>query len=127
MIARQVGTVLYDDSCGFCSRWVPFWVSTLRRRGFDIAPLQSSWVRDAVGLEGSELIHDIRLLLNTGEQVHGADVYRFVMRRIWWAYPAYVLSITPAFSRLFDQAYRTFARNRFGFSRACGLRNGSAA
>lgn len=127
MKRRRVGTVLYDDSCGFCSRWVPFWAPTLGRRGFDIAPLQSSWVPDAVGLVGAELNHDIRLLLCTCRQVHGADVYRFVMKRIWWAYPVYVLSITPGLGWLFDQAYRTFARNRLAVSRACGLRNGTAA
>jgi predicted DCC family thiol-disulfide oxidoreductase YuxK len=80
-----------------------------------------------VGLVGTELIHDIRLLLCTGRHVHGADVYRFVMRCIWRAYLVYVLSIAPGFSWLFDQAYRAFARNRFGVSRACRLRNGSAA
>jgi predicted DCC family thiol-disulfide oxidoreductase YuxK len=43
------------------------------------------------------------------------------MRRIWWAYPLYVLSVTPLLSRVFDRAYRNFAVNRYRFSRACGL------
>ena len=63
------GWVLYDDACGFCRRWVPFWASTLRRRGFDIAPLQSAWVRDSVTVADGELLDDLRLLLRAGASV----------------------------------------------------------
>ncbi|MBK8598214.1 MAG: DUF393 domain-containing protein [Holophagales bacterium] len=116
--------VLYDDSCGFCRRWVPFWGPTLLRHGFAIAPLQSPWVAEAIPLPADELLHDIRLLLPTGDHLHGAEAYRYVMRRIWWAWPLYLLSVTPGLSRLFDLGYRTFARNRHRFSRACGLPGG---
>ena len=51
----------------------------------------------------------------------GADVYRFVMRRLWWAYPLYLLSIVPGGRHLFDWGYRTFARNRLRVSSACRL------
>jgi len=37
---ETLGWVLYDDSCGFCRRWVPFWAATLRKRGFEIAALR---------------------------------------------------------------------------------------
>jgi predicted DCC family thiol-disulfide oxidoreductase YuxK len=115
------GWVLYDGACGFCSWWVPFWEETLRKRGFAIAPLQVSWVRKKLGLEDSELVSDLRLLLVDGGQVSGADVYRHVMRRIWWAYPFYCLSVAPLFSSIFDWGYRTFARNRYRVSQACRL------
>src|SRR2546426_9560448 len=87
--------VLYDDSCGFCRRWVPFWAATLRRRGYNIAPLQSRWVRQRLQLSDEALLHDLRLLLADGTQVQGADVYRHVMKRIWWAYPMWVLACAP--------------------------------
>ena len=121
MTARFVGTVLYDDACGFCRRWVPFWAGTLRRRGFDIAPLQSSWATQQLGLPSAELVDDLRLLLPTGTQIQGAEVYRFVMRRIWWAYPFFLLSRVPGLHWLFNYTYRRFARGRHEFSRACGL------
>jgi predicted DCC family thiol-disulfide oxidoreductase YuxK len=114
-------TVLYDASCGFCARWVPFWAPTLKRVGFDIAPLQDPSVVLALDLPSSELMNDIRLLLPSGEHLQGADVYRYVMRRIWWTYPFYLASITPFLSTVFDRTYRAFARNRFRISRACGL------
>jgi predicted DCC family thiol-disulfide oxidoreductase YuxK len=116
------GWVLYDDSCGFCSRWVPFWSGTLKRRGLGFAPLQADWVTARLALPESELLQDLLLLLQDGQLVRGAEVYRYVMRRVWWAYPLFVLSIAPIGRWAFDWGYRTFARNRFRVSRACGLR-----
>ena len=126
MTARQSkpfrGWVLYDGSCGFCREWVPFWASTLRRRGYEIAPLQSAWVRNHFKLQNDVLIHDLCLLNTDGTHFEGAAVYRHVMQRIWWAYPIFILASLPVLRRIFDVGYRTFATNRFRFSRACGLR-----
>ena len=117
------GWVLYDDGCGFCREWVPFWAPTLRKRGFGIAPLQSTWAREALGSDGQELVSDIRLLFPDGRQIRGADVYRYMMAQIAWAYPLYVFSVAPGFRQVFDWSYRVFNRNRHRFSRACGLPN----
>jgi predicted DCC family thiol-disulfide oxidoreductase YuxK len=68
-----------------------------------------------------DLLFDLRLLLADGGEVRGADVYRHVMRRIWWAYPLYLLSVAPLLRHVFDQAYRTFANNRYLVSHACRL------
>lgn len=117
-----LGWVLFDDSCGFCGRWVRYWARTLHAHGFEIAPLQADWVRKRLGAPPEEnLLRDLRLLLDDGRQVHGADAYRYVMKRIWWAYPFYFLSIAPLLRHLFDWGYRTFADNRYHFSRACRL------
>jgi predicted DCC family thiol-disulfide oxidoreductase YuxK len=114
------GWILYDESCGFCRRWVPFWEGALRRRGFAIAPLQADWVRARVRGDEAELLRDLRLLLADGSTVRGADVYRYAMRRIWWAWPVYLFSITPGLRQVFDWGYRTFAANRHRVSAACG-------
>jgi predicted DCC family thiol-disulfide oxidoreductase YuxK len=121
MADQGEGWVLYDDSCGFCRRWVPFWEATLKRRGYKIAPLQATWVRERLGLSQDALLEDLRLLLADGKMVQGADVYRHCMKRIWWAYPLYLLACAPILRQIFDWSYRTFARNRFRFSKACGL------
>lgn len=116
------GWILYDDSCGICRRWVPFWETALRQRGFAIAPLQDAWVKAKLGLPEAELLTDLRLLLADGSNLAGAAVYRYAMRRIWWAWPLYVLSLVPGLRQTFDWGYRTFARNRHRMSDACGLR-----
>lgn len=73
-------------------------------------------------LSEDELNQDLRLLLKSGTQISGAEVYRYVMKRIWWAYPFYLLSILPVLSSIFDWSYRTFANNRYRISKKCGLK-----
>ena len=116
-----LGWLLYDGSCGVCRTWVPLWKDTLAKIGLDIAPLQSSWVVEAVRLSENELQTDILLLFKDRQLVRGPEVYRFVMKRIWWAMPFYLLSILPGIRQIFDYTYRTFARNRFRISSACRL------
>ncbi len=117
--------VLYDGACGFCSRWVVFWRRTLERRGVGIAALQEPWVRErlaAAGVPEDEGLDDLRVLLDaTGEVVSGADAYRWAFRRIGWARPLWLLSVTPGLRALFDRGYRAFADNRHRISRACRL------
>ena len=115
------GWILYDDSCGFCRRWVPFWAGTLQKRGFEIAPLQADWVKEKLRLNQNHLLQDLRLLLVNGEQIQGADTYRYAMRCIWWAYPVYLFSVAPLTGRIFNWAYRKFATHRHQISRACKL------
>ena len=120
-----VGWILYDDSCGFCRRWVPFWEHALRRRGFGIAPLQADWVKARLGVDDAVLLDDLRLLLAAGGHLAGAEVYRYAMRRIWWAWPIYLFAVAPGGRQVFDWAYRSFARNRHRVSDACGLPPGA--
>ena len=108
--------ILYDGTCGFCSRWVPYWEPTLKRAGFGTAPLQSAEFSSGFDLDAPDS-WDFTLLLPDGRNLLGADAYRQVMRRIPWAYPFYLLSITPGLRRLFNLAYRKFAQNRYCISR----------
>jgi predicted DCC family thiol-disulfide oxidoreductase YuxK len=116
-----LGTVLYDGQCGFCSRWAQYWARTLGRHGFEIASLDEPWVGDSIAMPREELLTDIRLLTPGGELISGADVYLYVARRIWWAWPFYAIFSQPGFNRLIHAGYRWFARNRYGVSRACKL------
>ena len=119
-VAGARGVVLYDRECGFCSRWVPYWQPTLNRAGFDVAPLQGPQFSRDINLDAPES-WDLTLVLPGGRRLLGADAYRHVMRRIWWAYPLYLLSIAPGLRRVFNWGYRTLAQNRYCVSRACGL------
>lgn len=116
------GWVLFDGSCGFCRNWVVYWAPTLRRRGFEIAPLQEPWVRERLDTSSEdELLSDFRLLLSDARQLRGAEAYRYLMRRIWWTYPIYLLAVTPILRHVFDWGYRVFADNRYHISRSCRL------
>lgn len=121
MSAPRRGWVLYDDACGFCRRWVPGWALTLRRHGFDVAPLQAGWVAERLRAAGGDPLADIGLLQPDGGLLRGAAVYRHVLRRIWWAWPLWLLSVAPGLRTVFDRTYRAFADNRHRISAACGL------
>ena len=62
-----------------------------------------------------DLLADFPPALRDGRQIYGADAYRYVMRRIWWTYPIYWLSLVPGLRHLFDWSYRRFADNRYAF------------
>src|SRR5205823_6723787 len=98
----RIGWVLYDGPCGFCSRWVPRWAGVIGRRGFAIDTLQAEWVNERLKLSPDELVSDIRLILRDGETRKGAEVYRYVMKRIWWARPLYFLTTLPGLREMFD-------------------------
>jgi len=116
------GVVLYDGQCGFCSRWVKFWARPLGRSGFAIASLDDPWVAERLGMPHEELLTDIRLLTAGDQLISGADVYLYVTRRIWWAWPFYAIFSLPGFNRMIHVGYRWFARNRYCVSHACKLR-----
>ncbi len=120
-MSRTIGHILYDDTCGFCRGWVPRWKPVLQRRGIGVMPLQSPEVRQKPELPMAELMTDMFLLFEDGSTIRGADVYRFVMRRVWWLLPVYVLSVIPGLRWIFDRAYRKFADNRHRISKACRL------
>jgi predicted DCC family thiol-disulfide oxidoreductase YuxK len=115
------GWVLYDGACGVCSHWVPKWGGILARLGLAVAPLQSSWVEERTGLSRDVLLTDLRLLHSDGSMISGADVYRYVLRRIWWGYPLYLFSVMPGLRGVFDWAYRTFAQHRMRISASCSV------
>jgi hypothetical protein len=131
---HRAGWLLYDGSCGVCSRGVSAWAPTLDRYGIGIAPLQSDWVRTQLNVSDAELLADVRLLarvadsktgrhenLGPYQQIVGADVYRYIMRRIWWAYPLYLLTRVPGLRTLYEWGYRRFAERRYHISRVCRL------
>ena len=116
-----IGWVLYDDSCGMCRIWVPRWKSLLHKRHLDIAGLQEGWVAAYGGISDEEKMRDVQLLFRDGRRLSGAAVYRFVMKRTWWLWPLWVLSMIPIGKQLFNYGYRTVADNRHKISQTCHL------
>jgi len=115
------GYVLYDAKCGFCSWWIPFCKRTINNAGYDIAPLQSDWVRERLHLNESELANDIRVLLSDGTRIDGADAYIHGIKQLWWSFPVGMILGLPGFRQLTWLIYRFFNRNRFLLSKMCRL------
>jgi predicted DCC family thiol-disulfide oxidoreductase YuxK len=118
-IPSPQGWVLYDGDCAFCVRWLHLWSPVLRRRGFEIDKLQAEWVQESLGMTSEEIVRDIRLLTAGGATYAGAEVYLYIARRIWWAWPFGFLFSLPGFNLLIWVGYRWFAANRNCISGQC--------
>jgi predicted DCC family thiol-disulfide oxidoreductase YuxK len=113
------GWVLYDGDCPFCVRWLRLWSPVLHRHGFKVDTLQADWTPGALGIKREEVLRDIRLLATDGATYAGADVYLYVAKRIWWAWPFGALFSLPGFKFLIWTGYRWFAANRQCISGYC--------
>ncbi len=116
---KPSGWIIYDGGCGICSRLMGRFQKILRRRKFAIVPSQSEWVRKKLDLDDLRMPEDFRIMLAKGDLIVGADAYRYLLRRIWWAYPLYLLSRAPVGKAIFDLFYRYIADHRYMISRRC--------
>jgi predicted DCC family thiol-disulfide oxidoreductase YuxK len=106
------GWLFFDAQCGFCihvARWVE---PVLQRRGFAVAPLQDPRVGALLGINGPELLREMRFLLSDGTQFGGADAVVAVTEEIWWAKPVAWLAKIPVVMSLLRNGYRWVASNR---------------
>jgi predicted DCC family thiol-disulfide oxidoreductase YuxK len=119
--APREGWILYDGTCGFCFRWVHLWKNVVLRHGFAVKDLQSAYADGSRPVPQEKLLDDIRVLTRTGKLESGADAYLYVARRIWWAWPFYLIFQLPVLNSIFWSGYRWFNRNRYRVSRHCPL------
>ena len=115
------GWVLYDGECRLCAGAARRFEPLLHRHGFELAALQTSWVRQRLGLVRGGNLTEMVVLLPNGEARGGADGILQVARRIWWAWPLFALAQIPGVNPLLHAAYRRLAANRHCFGRACQL------
>ncbi len=115
------GWLLYDGGCPFCAGWAARLEKPLTRRGFDLAPLQSPWVRECLDLPLSEPFTEMRLLTVEGRDLGGADALVHLARGIWWAWPLFAVSLLPGVRPLLRAGYRWVARDRHCRGGVCSV------
>ena len=103
--------VLYDGECPFCRRSVQRTGPALRRAGFALATLQS---------RGAALT-EMLVVWPDGRTFGGADGLVQIARRVWWAWPVWVVSLVPGVMPLLRTAYRFVARHRGCANGACAV------
>jgi predicted DCC family thiol-disulfide oxidoreductase YuxK len=116
------GWVLYDADCPFCIRIADRLRPPLARRHLALLPLQTPWVRDALGLTEAELLSEMRLLNRQGEVFGGADAMLEISRQFWWTWPLRQVSRVPQVRHLLHRAYQWVARNRHCLSGTCQIK-----
>lgn len=115
--SNRTGWVLYDGECAICIRLARWFGPVLKRRRFDLAPLQTPWVRERLELAENAPLDEMRVLSRSGTVMGGPDAVAYLACRVWWAWPLCILAKLPAGMRLLRRVYRWVARHR-----ACGDR-----
>lgn len=118
-IAELRGWLLYDGDCPFCAGWAARLEKVLTRRGFDLAPLQSPWVRECLDLPVTEPFTELRVLTVDGRAFGGADAVVELARTLWWAWPLVAASLLPGARPLLRAGYRWLAARRHCRGQTC--------
>jgi predicted DCC family thiol-disulfide oxidoreductase YuxK len=115
------GWIFFDGDCGICTSLARRFRRTLEKRGFALAALQDPRVALLLGIRREDLLLEMRVL--TGGQIYGgADAIVFLARRIWWAWPLYVVAQLPFARGILVAGYRFIARHRHCASALCSAR-----
>lgn len=123
MTTKSAGSVFYDGDCSICLNFVRRFERILTRHGFKLVPLQTPGVRERLGLSEQELLSEMQLLLPDGKIFGGADAFVEISRRIWWAWPLYLLAQIPGMKFLLRRGYAWIARNRHCLGGVCEIKN----
>jgi predicted DCC family thiol-disulfide oxidoreductase YuxK len=116
------GWVLFDGACSLCTASARFFSHTLDRHGFAVAPLQTPWVCERLGLREGGPLPEMRALLANGDAPGGADAILEIARRIWWGWPFFFFAKLPGIKPALRAVYRIIAANRHCANGTCNLR-----
>lgn len=105
--------MLYDGECRLCARSAHRFGTLLRRAGFAPAPLQSQ--------RAAGPLTEMLVITPDGRTFGGADALMQIARRIWWAWPLFLLAQLPGVLPLLRLAYRKLAAKRHCMGGACRL------
>lgn len=113
--------VLFDGECPWCISLARKLETTLRLRGFALAPLQTQWVRARLGLKPGEPLTEMKVLTGDGGPLGGGDAVAYLAGEIWWAWPLSFATSLPYGLPILRFAYRCIAERRACKNSACAL------
>lgn len=115
------GWIFYDGECPLCVAAANKSAPWLRRHHFDLAPLQTPWARDRLGLNPCDPLTEMKYLTEAGNIFGGADALLQIARRIWWAWPLFALAQIPGPRILLRRIYRRVAAKRHCSKGVCAF------
>jgi predicted DCC family thiol-disulfide oxidoreductase YuxK len=105
--------VFYDGNCSFCVAGVKQMSPFLKLAHFRSSPQQADWAQMLIQeADQGQVIQAIRILTEDGKLHAGADGLLEIVRRIFWAYPFYLLSFLPGVRPLLRTGYDWIAKRR---------------
>jgi predicted metal-dependent hydrolase/predicted DCC family thiol-disulfide oxidoreductase YuxK len=119
--AQNSGWIFYDGDCSFCVNSVRRFERMLKRSGFVPVQFQNSWACVRLDLKPDSELTEMIVLTLDGQKFGGADGIAQIARRIWWAWPLFVISQIPGIYFIFRAIYRRVAANRHCLGGACQI------
>lgn len=107
------GTVFFDGECPMCQRLAQRFGPLLHRRGFELVPLQATWVEPALKVTHAELLEEMHLLCTDGRVLRGVEAYLEFARHGWFTRCLVPLARVPFIYRLLVRGYRYTAAHRY--------------
>ena len=92
----------------------------LRRRGFELMPLQSPGTAARLQVPTDQLLDEVRLQTCDGRTLGGADAILVASRHIWWATPLWAIALVPGARPLLRWLYRRLVPYRYCVGGRCG-------
>jgi len=80
------------------------------------------WVSKRLGLPTGYIPDEMIVLTGGGKALEGVDGIIYLLRWIWWAWPAFALTRLPGMHGLLRMGYRYVARHRHCIGGACRIR-----
>jgi alginate O-acetyltransferase complex protein AlgI len=111
--AITVGSIFYDAECSFCMGWAKRLEQSFARRGFILAPLQTS--KQFFGFD------EMAVQFSDGRRLGGADAVVALGRYVWWLKPLWLFGTAPGAMTILRAAYRRIAANRGCVDGACSI------
>jgi hypothetical protein len=116
------GLIIYDGSCGACSKFIGERNVFFEKYGFTVTPLQNEWVSELTGIDQETLMKSIHLLLPDGKILQGADFFGYLSGKVWWLTPLHAILKIALVKRIFNRFYGYVARRRKKISAICQLK-----
>jgi predicted DCC family thiol-disulfide oxidoreductase YuxK len=111
--------VLYDGNCRLCLGAAHHFEPWLKRYHFCLVPLQTPWVRQRLGLRADDELREMALLTEEGRVFGGGEAILQIVRRVWWAWPFFLLAHLPGVRTLLRAVYHIIASRRHCFNGVC--------
>ncbi len=106
------GTVFFDGECPMCLRLAHRFGPLLHRRGFELVPLQVTWVAPALKVTRAELLEEMHLLCTDGRVLRGVEAYLEFARHGLLTRRLVPVARLPFIYPLLNRIYRYTAEHR---------------
>lgn len=115
------GWVFYDGDCRFCTGSVRRFARIFSRIQFVPVPFQNPFAQRKLNLPENFEPAEMVVLTPDGKQSGGANAVAQIARRIWWAWPLFVLAQVPGIHFIFTVIYRRIAARRHCLGGSCEI------